>query len=215
MRTGPAAPPEPPPRRPVAHRRASGGPPARPGRTVAVRAEVAERCTTSGAHRRVEPNNRPPRWVERLAWCSVTPSDPATGDRRRHRRVHHPGSRTGGQGGPVDGRRVARVLAGVSWPTIVRMLWTSPSKVVGLIRSPASSSTWPTRPTTATSGSSRPTWPTAATRRSSLGVILALVLTSIVGPVMMVVLSLLASRSWCGSSGFSAAEHRRYAALGR
>jgi len=199
--SGPAAPPEPPPPRaggaPVVH---PGGPPARPGRTVAIRSEVTEALhDIRDAHRRgPKPNTRPlPRWVERLAWVLDDAIEiPATGGRR----VGIDGFITLVPGiGDAVGVALsmvvvsAGVLAGVSWPTIVRMLWNVAFEgVVGLI--PFAGVVFDM----AYKANDRNVRlieadlaDRAATRRSSLGVILALVLTSIVGFVMMVVLSLL------------------------
>lgn len=151
------------------------------------------------AHRRgPKPNTRPlPRWVERLAWVLDDAIEiPATGGRR----VGVDGFITivpgiGDAVGVVLSMVVvtAGVLSGVSWPTIVRMLLNVAFEgVVGLIPFAGvvfdmayKANDRNVRLIEADLADRR------ATRRSSIGIMLALVLTTFVGFVMMIALSLL------------------------
>ncbi len=151
------------------------------------------------AHRRgPKPNTRPlPRWVERLAWVLDDAIEiPATGGRR----VGIDGFITIIPGiGDAVGVALsmvvvtAGVLAGVSWPTIVRMLMNVAFEgVVGLIPFAGvvfdmvyKANDRNVRLIEADLADR------AAMRRSSLGIIVALVLTTFVGIVMMFVLSML------------------------
>ena len=151
------------------------------------------------AHRRgPKANSRPlPRWVERLAWVlDDAIAIPATGGRR----VGIDGFITIVPGvGDAVGVALsmvvvtAGVLAGASWPTIVRMLLNVAFEgVVGLIPFAGvvfdmayKANDRNVRLIEADLADRR------ATRRSSLGVIAALLLTTIAGVVMMFVLSVL------------------------
>lgn len=164
------------------------------------RAEVSEALhDIRDAHRRgPKPNTRPlPRWVERLAWVLDDAIEiPATGGRR----VGIDGFITIIPGiGDAVGVALsmvvvtAGVLAGVSWPTIVRMLMNVAFEgVVGLIPFAGvvfdmvyKANDRNVRLIEADLADR------AAMRRSSLGIIVALVLTTFVGIVMMFVLSML------------------------
>ena len=174
------------------------GPP--PGRAAQARAEVAEAFhDIRDAHRRgPKANSRPlPRWVERLAWVlDDAIAIPATGGRR----VGIDGFITIVPGvGDAVGVALsmvvvtAGVLAGASWPTIVRMLLNVAFEgVVGLIPFAGvvfdmayKANDRNVRLIEADLADRR------ATRRSSLGVIAALLFTTIAGVVMMFVLSVL------------------------
>ncbi len=176
------------------------GPPLRVHRTAAAKAEVVGALhDIRDAHRRgPKPNSRPlPRWVERMAWVldDAFPV-PATGGRR----VGIDGFITlipgvGDAIGVVLSMVVvtAGVLAGVSWPTIIRMLLNVAFEgVIGLIPFAGvvfdmayKANDRNVRLIEADLADRR------ATRRSSLGVIAALVFTTVVGFVMMVALTLL------------------------
>ncbi|UDY37840.1 DUF4112 domain-containing protein [Dermatobacter hominis] len=199
----PQSAPPPPPAGPVP----TGGPgqqlvPAAPptGSRTGARAEVVEALhDIRDAHRRgPKPNSRPlPRWVERMAWVLDDAIEiPATGGRR----VGIDGFITliPGVGDAVGVALsmvvvTAGVLAGVSWPTIIRMLLNVGFEgVVGLI--PFAGVVFDM----AYKANDRNVRlieadlaDRSATRRSSLGIIVALVLTTIVGMLMMLALSLL------------------------
>jgi len=167
------------------------------GRT---RAEVSEALhDIRDAHRRgPKPNTRPlPRWVARMAWVLDDAFEiPATGGRR----VGIDGFITIVPGiGDAVGVALsmvvvtAGVLAGVSWPTIARMLLNVAFEgVVGLVPFAGvlfdmvyKANDRNVRLIEADLADRR------TTRRSSLGVLAALALTTFVGIVMMFVLSML------------------------
>jgi hypothetical protein len=169
-------------------------------RTGQAKAEVVEALhDIRDAHRRgPKPNSRPlPRWVERMAWVLDDAIEiPATGGRR----VGIDGFITliPGVGDAVGVALsmvvvTAGVLAGVSWPTIIRMLLNVGFEgIVGLI--PFAGVVFDM----AYKANDRNVRlieadlaDRTATRRSSLGVIFALVLTTFVGFMMMFVLTFL------------------------
>lgn len=176
-----------------------GSEPVRAGRTAAVRAEVAGALhDIRDAHRRgPKPNTRPlPRWVERLAWVlDDAIAIPASGGRR----VGVDGFITLVPGiGDAVGVALsmvvvtAGVLAGVSWPTILRMLWNVAFEgVVGLI--PFAGVVFDLAYKANDRNVrliERDLADRKATRRSSIGVLLALVATTIAGFVLMFLLAL-------------------------
>ncbi len=199
-----APPPPPPPAPPAGPGQAvvpSPPPPPVPAsRAGQARAEVVEALhDIREAHRRgPKPNSRPlPRWVERMAWVLDDAFEiPATGGRR----VGIDGFITliPGVGDAVGVALsmvvvTAGVLAGVSWPTIIRMLLNVGFEgVVGLI--PFAGVVFDM----AYKANDRNVRlieadlaDRTATRRSSLGVIAALLLTTFVGFLMMFVLTFL------------------------
>ena len=176
------------------------GPPHPAGRASQAKAEVVEALHDIRDARRRGPkaNSRPlPHWVERMAWVLDDAIEiPATGGRR----VGIDGFITIVPGiGDAVGVALsmvvvtAGVLAGASWPTIVRMLLNVAFEgVVGLIPFAGvvfdmayKANDRNVRLIEADLADRR------ATRRSSLGVIAALLFTTIAGLVMMFVLSVL------------------------
>ncbi len=169
-------------------------------RTAQARAEVSEALQDiRNAHRRgPKPNSRPlPRWVERLAWVlDDALAIPGSGGRR----VGIDGFITLVPGiGDAVGMGLsmvivtAGVLAGVSWPTILRMLWNVAFEGVvslvpfaGVVFDMAYKANDRNVRLIEADLADR-----AGTRRSSLGVLIALVVTGFVGFVMMIAISLL------------------------
>ncbi len=169
-------------------------------RTAQARAEVSEALQDiRNAHRRgPKPNSRPlPRWVERLAWVlDDAVAIPGSGGRR----VGIDGFITLVPGiGDAVGMGLsmvivtAGVLAGVSWPTILRMLWNVAFEGVvslvpfaGVVFDMAYKANDRNVRLIEADLADR-----AGTRRSSLGVLIALVVTGFVGFVMMIAISLL------------------------
>lgn len=169
-------------------------------RTARARAEVVEALhDVRDAHRRgPKPNNRPlPQWVKRLAWVLDDAIEvPATGGRR----VGVDGFLTIIPGvGDAIGVALsmvvvtAGVLAGVSWPTIIRMLLNVAFEgVVGLV--PFAGVVFDMAYKANDRNVrliERDLADRRATRRSSLGLLFALVATTIAGFVMMFLLAML------------------------
>lgn len=174
--------------------------PARPTRTALARAEVTGALhDIRDAHRRgPKPNNRPlPQWVKRLAWVLDDAIEvPATGGRR----VGIDGFLTiiPGIGDAVGiGLSMvvvtAGVLAGVSWPTIIRMLMNVTFEgVVGLVPFAGVVFDMAYKANDRNVGLiERDLADRKATRRSSIAVLFALVATTIVGIVMMFLIAVL------------------------
>lgn len=151
------------------------------------------------AHRRgPKPNSRPlPKWVERMAWVLDDAVEvPGTGGRR----VGIDGFITLVPGiGDAVGMGLsmvivtAGVLAGVSWPTILRMLWNVAFEGVvslipfaGVVFDLAYKANDRNVRLIEADLADR-----AGTRRSSLGVLFGLLVTGFVGFVMMIAISLL------------------------
>ncbi|MBS1839208.1 MAG: DUF4112 domain-containing protein [Actinobacteria bacterium] len=181
---GPAVPPE----------------PVRPGRAARARAEVVEALhDIRDAHRRgPKQNSRPlPQWVRRMAWVLDDAVEiPATGGRR----VGIDGFITIIPGiGDAIGVALsmvvvtAGVLAGVSWPTIIRMLWNVAFEgVVGLIPFAGVAFDMAYKANDRNVRLiERDLADRKATRRSSIGILLALVATTIAGFVLMFLLGML------------------------
>lgn len=173
---------------------------ARPTRTARARAEVVEALhDVRDAHRRgPKPNTRPvPQWVKRMAWVLDDAIEvPATGGRR----VGIDGFLTIIPGvGDAIGVALsmvvvtAGVLAGVSWPTIIRMLFNVAFEgVVGLV--PFAGVVFDMAYKANDRNVrliERDLADRKATRRSSLGLLFALVATTIAGFVMMFLLAML------------------------
>lgn len=168
--------------------------PARPTRTARVRTEVSGALhDIRDAHRRgPKPNSRPlPEWVRGLAWVLDDAIEvPATGGRR----VGIDGFLTiiPGAGDAIGvGLSMvvvtAGVLAGVSWPTIIRMLWNVTFEgVVGLIPFAGIAFDMVYKANDRNVRLiERDLADRKATRRSSIGVLMALVATTIAGIVIM------------------------------